>query len=205
VFNKAVALALACLGIISFVPIVDAGIYEVSWNETTTAFELIWGWNPESEDSYTKIGTYWDVYVNLVQFGPPPPDPIPQPVPLPCPQPCPGWQVQFGFQHKIAPHSGEDISPLIDLCDNCPDSKFYYYEFGNVIDISDTATGTHGTGTDHYETYELQLTRSQSAQNTQGTFMVTHAPEPISSILFITGGALLIGRKYLRKKNWASN
>ncbi|MBI5099382.1 MAG: hypothetical protein HZB30_09115 [Nitrospirae bacterium] len=51
-----------------------------------------------------------------------------------------------------------------------------------------TNTGQHGYSYDYSQTGNI------------GTFTVAAAPEPISSLLFVTGGTLLAGRRLLRRK-----
>lgn len=81
-------------------------------------------------------------------------------------------------------------STTLHLSDNYAGSDVLYIPttVGNEIDVY----FRFGTGMTNRYKYSDTLTYSMSSSAV--------VPEPVSSILFITGGSLLAGRRYLRKK-----
>ncbi|MBI4688419.1 MAG: hypothetical protein HY756_11720 [Nitrospirae bacterium] len=78
----------------------------------------------------------------------------------------------------------------------------YFFEAGHLSDtISVPITAGHDIGVS-FGIKQIALVRDkgEAVSNLSLSYNTAVAPEPVSSILFLTGGALLAGRQYIRKR-----
>ncbi len=103
------------------------------------------------------------------------------------------WDVTWGFTHIDGPHVNDDDPNIAGPFTGSFSSTTY----GLVI--NDGGTDIHlPHGIDEADVWTFQFDRSSLAANTAIALNITHAPEPVSSTLFLVGAATL-GFKRFRK------
>lgn len=163
-----------CLGIISFNSSAVAGVNLTTWYETDAYLDVVWGWNPEAADTLSNTGTWWDSSLTIADGGT-------------------TWDVTWTFTHIDGPHVyDQDPNPF------SKSASFNKSSFGIVL--SDSGVDLHAPHVADADVWDFEFDRNATPANTGIALDVYHAPEPISSLLFVTGAATLGFRRLWKKR-----
>ncbi|MBI5740117.1 MAG: PEP-CTERM sorting domain-containing protein [Nitrospirae bacterium] len=180
--KKIILCVFLCIGIVSYSSFAAAGVNEGVFVESAGAMSATWGWDPENlvPFSWAYDGDYWDASLSIADG-------------------VTTWDVTWMFNHVVTPHEGETSNPF---------AKTYSFskdDFGLVISDSDS-DGLNPIDADHdflhADYWQLSFTRDDNPANTVITLDAVHvAPEPASTMLFLTGAVMLGVRRFIKKKN----
>lgn len=136
-------------------------------NDTSEHFRVVWGWNPEGFMQEAAIGTYWDGFITIHEFGLVVPD---------------RWTVSFDFVHKIPPH-GEGPSAVFT-------SNSYHFS-DDAVGVVFHEIG-HVPHDGHRDDWRFIFNRSNDPANTEIVLNIVHnVPAPPALMCPAVFGALL--------------
>lgn len=180
-FKKIFILSILLIAIITFNSLAIAGLsirtdVPDALQDTPIYFNADFDWNPEVDDTWEYFGTNWNSKVTLNN----------------CDILC---NVTWEFQHIYAPHpAAGETSPGPWFSQNATFDKD-----ATGVGVDEQGLWTHTNGTDSEE-WNFSVGLDELPENNNILFQVTHAPEPISSVLFIVGGATLGLRRFWKNR-----
>jgi len=152
----------------------QAGITLISRTDTAEHLKVVWGWDPETADTYSDGAVNWSDYLTI----------------------DPAWNVSWGFQHLNGPHP-TDIDPGTAFGTN---ASFGATDYGIVISESGSIIHPATDGT-HRDDWTFTFDRSMMASNTTITLDVVHAvPEPGTIMLMGIGALGMFGMKHGKRR-----
>ncbi len=191
--RKILTITIVCIGILSMNSVAMAGINEGSVNDSLYSFGYTLGWNPEEIDSWSfTTGDYWTGSLDIEDGDT-------------------TWDVTWSFQHLDEHADYSDTLPYLHDGYHDPNTvnntltasaSFDKASYGLVIDEEgwiwhEDPALPH---VEHPDDWTFEFDRNADPALTTISLQVVHAPEPISSTLFLVGAATLGFRRFRKTR-----
>jgi hypothetical protein len=156
-----------------------AGVNLTVWQETLTTLHAEWTWSPESASATGYNTSYWSGNLQMTRFGWDPSIYY--------------WQIDWQFQHKIAPHEGDAAPGTL-----YQSSSTFAYSPQNANGTIIDQNGSVPHPASHKDDWVFTFYRGLDPTQSKIVLDVNHVvPEP-SSLLAL--GAGTIGLLGLRRR-----